>query len=205
MSRRTVFILVPVLLAVFLIGYWFLVLSPLMADISYREETIHQRQEELAALQTRLAQVSALREEAAKNEARLVELAKMVPTSEQMPSLILQIQDLAADAGIEFLSIAPGQASEAVGFQVIPLTLRFNGTYFDVNDFIYRAEQLVGAPGRLLAVSSVRLEPLGELASTTVSPKLNVEITLQAFERNPALEPSPQPSTAASTQPVTVE
>lgn len=204
MSRRIVFILVPVVLVLVLVAYWFLLLNPLFDSISAREREIDQNRRQLASLEAKLSQLSQLKEDAARNEARLVELSKMVPTSEQLPSLLLQIQDLAAQSGIEFLTISPGQPTEAPGFQKIPLSLKFKGTFFDVNDFIYRTEQLAAGPGRLLAVGSVSLSPDGEPTSTKVSPKLSADITLYAFERNPNLEPKQEKATQA-TEPIKVE
>ena len=82
----------------------------------------------------------------------------MVPQSTQVPSLLVQIQDLADQSGIDFLSVSPGEPTEADGFQIIPLSLSFTGTYFDLSDFAYRVEQLVAAPGRLLTVKSISLK-----------------------------------------------
>ena len=201
MKRRSIFILVALVLVAAVVAYWFLLLKPLRENIAEYEGRIEEERQQLMVLQAKLAQMSQMKEEAVRNEARLVELAKMVPFSPELPSLILQIQDLAAEAGIDFITITPGEATEAPSFQVIPLDLKFSGSFFDVNDFIYRAEQLVGAPGRLLTVDSVSLALAGTASSTTASPKLSVTMIMSAFERNPALEPAPAASTAA--QPAT--
>ncbi len=142
-----------------------------------------------------MTQFATLRDEAAYNQGRLLELAKLVPESEELPSLLLEIQWLASEAGITFLSITPGSPSIAQGFQVIPLELKFIGSFFDVNDFVYRAEQLASGPGRLLSVQVLSLSLSSDTAGQTVaglSPKLSVTMTLNAYERNPALEPVPQ-------------
>ena len=170
MKRRSIFILVALVLVAAVVAYWFLLLKPLRENIAEYEGRIEEERQQLMVLQAKLAQMSQMKEEAVRNEARLVELAKMVPFSPELPSLILQIQDLAAEAGIDFITITPGEATEAPSFQVIPLDLKFSGSFFDVNDFIYRAEQLVGAPGRLLTVDSVSLALAGTASSTSPSP-----------------------------------
>jgi Tfp pilus assembly protein PilO len=114
----------------------------------------------------------------------LLELAKMVPLTEELPSLLLQIQDLADQAGIEFIQVTPGEATatESGEFQLIPLGLEFSGTYFDVSDFIYRAEQMVAGPGRLLAIKSVSLALGAETEASAVrSPELGVTMSIYAF------------------------
>jgi Tfp pilus assembly protein PilO len=203
-TRRAIFIVAGVALLAAVIAYWFLLFSPLQQDIADRETRIEAERQQLSVLQAKLAQLSQMKEEAARNEARLLELAKMVPDSPELPSLILQIQDLAAEAGIDFMTITPGEATPAAAFQVIPLQLQFTGSFFDVNDFIYRAEQLAAAPGRLLAVQTVSLALSGAPTSTTASPKLAVTMTANAFQRNPALEPQPA-AAAPAAQPATTE
>jgi Tfp pilus assembly protein PilO len=116
----------------------------------------------------------------------------------------LQIQDLADQAGVKFVAINPGDPVEEDGFEIIPLQLQFEGTFFDLSDFVYRAEQLVGAPGRLIAVKSVQMqlgggtETEGSSAPAKKSPKLTVSMTLQAFcmSQTPA---GPQPTKTTTT------
>jgi Tfp pilus assembly protein PilO len=147
-----------------------------------------------------LAQAEVTRAEGKKNQARLIELAKMVPASDEMPSLIIQIQDLASQSGIAFMSIAPAEPIPSDGINAIPLDVEFVGTFFDLSDFIYRAEQMVAGPGRLLAIKSLSLE-LSSSADATIpsastSPLLAVSITIYAFDTAVAEE-------AVSTTPTT--
>lgn len=195
MSRRNIYILSGVALVAIVVAYWFLLFSPLQDRISQHDQQIEDERQKLAVLQTKLTQFATLRDEAAHNQGRLLELAKLVPESEELPSLLLQIQELATEAGISFLTLTPGSASIAAGFQVIPLELQFVGSFFDVNDFIYRAEQLASGPGRLLSVEALTLSLASNAAgqpTAGLSPKLTVAMTLNAYERNPALEPPPQ-------------
>jgi Tfp pilus assembly protein PilO len=138
------------------------------------------------------------------NQARLLELAKMVPDSEEIPSLLLQIQDLADQSGIEFISITPGEPVEAGAFRIIPLQLEFSGTYFDLSDFVYRAEQMAAGPGRLLAVKALALRLASEAttesgADTSQSPVLGVSMTLYAFETAVAATTTPTTTPAPTT------
>ena len=130
------------------------------------------------------------RQEAEKNQGRLIELYKMVPSQDELPSLLLQIQDLATESGIEVMSISPSKGAGGSGFQAITLGLQFSGTYFDVNDFIYRIEQLVAGPGRLLAVKDVNLA-LGPTVKAGASPSLTVTMNVQAFKSIPVTATAP--------------
>ena len=127
-----------------------------------------------------MAQMAQSREQASHNQARLLELSKMLPEQDEIPSLLLQIQDLATESGIDFMiddSVEGGCDVRSGTYQTIPLSLQFAGTFFDVNDFLYRIEQLAAAPGRILSVQNLTLTPSGT-AAVGVSPTLSVTMTL---------------------------
>lgn len=184
MTRRNVYILSGLLLVVILAGYWFLLLGPLRERIADVDQQIAAERTLLAQNQAQLAILERTRLDAQRNEARLIELAKMMPESTELPSLLLQIQDLATESGIEFMTISPGQPISAGLYQTVPLALQFTGTFFDLNDFIYRAEQMVAGPGRILTIKtlSLNLAPVEDDAANA-SPGLTVGLTLYAFQQ----------------------
>jgi Tfp pilus assembly protein PilO len=186
MSRMLRLIIVGVVLLVIVVLAWFFLLNPLRSDIAAVETSIEDERTSLAAAQAQLGQAEATREEGAKNRGRLLELAKMVPEAEQIPSLLLQIQDLADQSGIDFIAVTPGDPVQSGDFDIVPLELEFTGTYFDLSDFVYRAEQMVAGPGRLLAVKNLDLQLAPETetsgAGVAVSPELSVNMTLYAFQ-----------------------
>src|SRR5680860_1034041 len=94
MSRRNIYIVVGLLLVLLVAGYWFLLLSPLRAEIGTVEENITREQQELTVARTKLAQLEGIRKRAEKNRGRILELGKMLPPEPQIPSLLLQVQDL---------------------------------------------------------------------------------------------------------------
>jgi Tfp pilus assembly protein PilO len=184
MTRRIKFLLIGLALVAFAVLIWFLVLNPIRGDISEKEDEIRQVESDISNAEIALASAEATRAEGRINEARLLELAKLVPSDVELPSLILQIQDLADKAGIEWMRITPGVAKDGgTGtYEIVSLSLDFTGTFFDVSDFIYRAEQMASGPGRLLAVKSLSLASTsGEGQSTTTNPDLIVGMTVSAF------------------------
>lgn len=185
MSRTLKIVLGWIGLLVVALLAWVFVLSPIRSDIADTEALIEKTEERLAVAQTRLTQAEVMKEEGQRNQARLVELAKMVPETEEIPSLLLQIQDLADQSGIHFDSIAPGQVvdSEYLSARILPLEVEFTGKFFDVSDFVYRAEQMAGGPGRLLAIKSLTMDLASgaEEPVPGVSPDLKVKMTIYAF------------------------
>lgn len=188
MTPKVRLLLMGLGIVLFAVVIWFVVLSPIRGDIANTQLAIEDEQTRVVQAKTELKQAEATRAEGKRNQMRLLELAKMVPMSEELPSLLLQIQDLADQSGIKFIQVTPGQVkpSKSGAFQAIPLDLEFSGTYFDVSDFIYRAEQMVAGPGRLLAVKTVNLTlDSGTEGSTAikagVSPQLKVNMSVYAF------------------------
>lgn len=204
MTRRIRLLILGLVIVVVLAAGWFLILSPKRADMAATDTQIEDARAQLSAAQAKLAQAETTRAEGKANQVRLIELAKMVPASDEMASLLIQIQDLASQAGITFMSITPMEPVEGDGYSIIPLEVKFSGTYFDLSDFVYRAEQLVAAPGRLLAVKGLRLELLQQGAGTTgassasASPMLNVSMTIYAFDTASAAGAQPVAPAAPS-------
>ncbi len=183
MSRRNIYILVALGLVVVAAAYYFLALSPLLTSIKDTEASIATEQQTLSDNKNKLAQMQQTREEAAKNQATLMELSKMLPEGTELPSLLLQIQDLATESGIDFMTISPASPQAAGSVEIVSLALSIKGSFFDINDFLYRAEQMVAGPGRLLAVKSVSFGLGAEMYAA--SPDLTSEVTLYAFRRSP--------------------
>ena len=189
MKRRNAYIVGAVVAVVVVALYWFFLLSPLRAKITETEAQVGEAQTQLLTMQSKLAQMTQSQDEAKKNEARLLELSKMLPDEDEVPSLLLQIQDLATESGIAFMTMTPAKSVPAGSYETVPLSLQFEGTFFDVNDFLYRVEQLAAAPGRLLSVESLTLAPLGT-PTVGVSPPLNVSINMLAYKSVPAAAPA---------------
>jgi Tfp pilus assembly protein PilO len=187
-SRKVKLLLTAAAIVVLAVLVWFFLLSPIRGKTADTEAEIETELNGILRATTQLKQAQATSEEGKRNQARLLELAKMVPMTEELPSLVLQIQDLADQAGIEFVEITPGEptVAESGDFSLIPLEVTFSGTFFDVGDFAWRAEHMVAGPGRLLAVSGISLgvassEEEGEEPTEGESPALDVKMTLYAF------------------------
>jgi type IV pilus assembly protein PilO len=196
-SRRIKFALAAFGIVVVGLLVFFLLINPIRGDIGELNTQIDAENQQIARLNQELQMAESTRSDGRRNQARLLELAKMIPSSAEIPSLILQLQDLANKAGIKWTQISPGEGKPVDGttYQIIPLSLSFEGNFYDVTDFIYRAEQMVAGPGRLLAVKDVGLTPLD---ATGV--KLGVRMTVYAFMITPSAIPaSSSPSTGGGT------
>jgi len=204
MSRRLRLWLGAAAIVLVALLVFFLVINPIRGDISQLEADIEAEEARIEAALAEIAKAEDTKNEGRRNQARILELAKLIPVEQEIPSLILEIQDLADKAGIDWIQITPGNISDAgVGsYWILPLALQFKGTYFDVSDFIYRAEQMAAGPGRLLAVKSL---VLNSDTTAVAESGLGVTMTLYAFLFPGGLEqvapPAPPAPATAETVP----
>jgi len=89
-------------------------------------------------------------------------LAKAMPNTTDMPDLLLELSQLARDTGIRFDSISPQPAVPIGSYTVLPISVTFNGTFYDLADLLYRLRSLVNvhggrldATGRLFTVDTL--------------------------------------------------
>ena len=111
-DKKIVTILVP--LAVVL-GYWFLLLSPQRQAASAAATTLATEQARLAEAQAHASTVRAAKESFARDYAAVVALGKAIPTSVDMPSLLIQLEQATRGTGIAFDGVEVGERGPAAG------------------------------------------------------------------------------------------
>jgi Tfp pilus assembly protein PilO len=110
-------------------------------------------------------------------------LAKAMPDREDMPGIILELNSIALSTGVNFISIAPGTPASKGSYIAIPVTLTFEGNYYDLTDFLYRLRNLVavrdgvlGASGRLYTLDALDMQE-----AEGGFPKIRATLTVSAY------------------------
>jgi hypothetical protein len=85
--------------------------------------------------------------------ASLFKLVKAMPDGADMTGILLQLNQTATDAGIEFDTITPGDPSPGTGYQKLGIGLTFMGNYYGLTDFLFRLRSLVTVRGGALAAT----------------------------------------------------
>lgn len=102
-----------ILLVVAVVGalaaYWFLLLSPKREEVTTLEERVSEQQDKLAAAEALAAQAERAKASFASDYATVVRLGKAIPTSVDMPSLLVQLDRAARGTDIRFDKIAAGE------------------------------------------------------------------------------------------------
>jgi Tfp pilus assembly protein PilO len=159
-------------LLVAIAGYMLLVkpqqakLTDVKAQIDEKQQTLDQYTAEAANRQD----VPKIR------VADVYRLARAMPATQNMPDILIELDQLARDAGIQLSTIAPQPAMPGNGFQIVPISLQFSGDYYSVTDLLYRLRTLVSvrhgqleAAGRIFSVQSITLQPSGSRLDASVT------------------------------------
>ena len=105
-DRKILMVLVPL---VVVLAYWFLLLAPKREAATQAATTLETEQATLADAQTQASTVQAAKANFASDYAAVVALGKAIPTSVDMPSLLVQLEQAAAGTGIDLDGIAVGE------------------------------------------------------------------------------------------------
>jgi Tfp pilus assembly protein PilO len=109
-DRKILLALVPL---VAIIGYWFLVLAPKRQEASKVKEQLSQAEQVRDTAQQKASQLSGAKRSFAADYATVIRLGKSIPTSVDMPSLLVQLDRAARGTGIKFVDVKAGPRSAA--------------------------------------------------------------------------------------------
>jgi hypothetical protein len=106
MSVRDRTVLAVVCLVAAIAGSWLLLIQPKRDQAAKLQTKINAEQSQLASVRAQLAAGAAARAAFAKSYTTVVRLGEAVPTDDNTPSLIYQLQGAAKASGIDFQSLA---------------------------------------------------------------------------------------------------
>jgi Tfp pilus assembly protein PilO len=115
--------------------------------------------------------------------AEVFRLAKAMPERHDVSEIILELNSIATAAGIQFLAIQPQDEVSTGSYGRLPITLTFEGRYYDLTDFLFRLRNLVAvrdgeltATGRLYTLDGLDLHQGGRRF-----PTVEAVLTVSAF------------------------
>jgi hypothetical protein len=197
----------PLVIALIVLGFviagaggWFLLIGPQRSKASDLDTQIQDTNEALAAAR-------ALTLEAKKGAkirvADLYRLTKAMPDQVDMAGILLELNQVAADSGITFEQITPSTTATPIsGYLAIPITVEFQGNFYDLSDFLYRLRNLVDvrqgsldATGRLFAIDEV---DFAEAPPPPGFPQIRAHLVINAFVYGTGTAPTVAPATGAT-------
>lgn len=159
-------ILIGVGAALLITAVWFFALwSPQGKDLDEAKAEQAAAEQRASELEARLARLKKLEANADVLERDRALLATAIPTADELDNFLLQVNDRAAKAGVDFVSIAPQQPGAggaapgaAAGPTPVGLQIQVTGDYFALLRFM---EQLRDGE-RLVTVENFSLSKGGE-------------------------------------------
>lgn len=192
-------VIAPALLIVAAVAF-FLLVKPKMDESSKLDEEIAEFQSKVdvaLAAQQRAAAGGAIK------VADLFRLTKAMPDTTDISSVILELNAVATATGVDFISIAPqAPVAREGGFLASPIKLTFEGSYYDLTDFLFRLRNLVivrdgelESAGRLFTLDALDLHE-----GSVGFPQVQAAITVSAYSYAPApAAPAPGATPPAAT------
>ena len=203
MSRndRNLLILGALAIVLLVVGFYLLLLGPLLGRLEERAQEREAREARLAQLEQEVAELEEVRRNSPEIERQLLELSKRIPTQPEIPTLAVQIEEVAQDARVTQLSLVPGTPAPPPGggdYTVQPVTMSFEGTYEEMQEFLRLTDDLA----RLVTVNDVSFEESEE--ATTTQPEIERELLVQ-IDAEVYFQPTEVPAGEAPTAPVAPE
>jgi Tfp pilus assembly protein PilO len=117
--------------------------------------------------------------------ADIYSLAKAMPSTLVVPTLLLELDQVARAAGVTLSTISPGTVTPLSTYSTFPISLVVTGDFYSLTDLLYRLRTLVSVrngeldtSGRLFSVDSISLTPAGSAGSGS---DLSANVTVTAY------------------------
>jgi len=194
-TNRNVLILGLLGLVVIVILYYFLLLSPLLNRLDEQAQAREEKQNQLAQVQQDVAELEEIRKKSPEIQRQILELSKRIPAQPQVPTFVVQVQEIADASGVTQLTVDPESSTSPEGggdYRVVPVTMQFKATYDEMQDFLLRTRNLT----RLVTVTNItycrsQADTVGTAgdAETSIScPSQSTEGAGETTTPNPSVE-----------------
>jgi len=179
MTTRDRLVIIGILVLAVLAGGWMLGVSPEREKAAKLSAEVSAAQAQLTAAQQQLSEAQSDQTQYTSAYASIVKLGKAVPASQEVPSLVYELDQASNQKSVEFNSIATtatggssatsssaATAALAGGFAPMPFTFIFNGSFVDLYHLLSQVQGFtvqgtagaVQVSGRLLTIQSANLE-----------------------------------------------
>jgi type IV pilus assembly protein PilO len=171
LGRRSIVIGVVAAFVVLLL-WWFLLWSPQRKKVDDAKARTEAAQQQAAQLRVTLSRLQELKRTEALKRSQIEALRIAVPDQPNLAQFILDANDAANKAGIDFLSVTPSPPATAAAGGTTPagapaavnLAMSITGGYFQVLDFVNRLTDLP----RIVVIDNLSLAA-GDGSNMTVS------------------------------------
>ena len=197
MPREKVIVWVLVVLVV-AIGFYYIVYSPKMKEITAVSQQLKSKQTELTRLQAEAAKKDQLEHRLQDLQHQVAETEAKLPSAREIPTLLVQLEGLASQVGANLTLIRPGPPQgqgqgpsgqpprpgapaappPGLGLQQFNLELNAEGTFDTVESFVRGIENFP----RYIAMSDLKITPLPpKVGENAERPRLAIGVTATTY------------------------
>jgi type IV pilus assembly protein PilO len=167
-----------------------LLVLPKSHQVSEAQDKLDETRRQGQTLESRRQALEDAKAQAPQARKTIAEVNRRIPPVADEPGLILLLQNAAIDAGIDLVTLSPGNPAfdAASNLSTIDVSVSATGTYFDVTEFMYQIETLP----RAALVTNISLSP-GSGSSSTGVPLLTLSATVRTYTSDTSAGPGSQP------------
>lgn len=181
--------------------FFFLVL-PKSSEISKAQDDLATAQQQESALRAQLAALQEAQQGAPELNREIQRVENQVPTTADLPALIRLLRQAADRAAVDLFQFSPNPpvVDPSGQFSTISTAVNVTGSYFALEEFLFRLESLP----RAAKVVNVSLSPGGDSqsgTSGTSSTRLSLQLTVEFYTSDLSAGPgsAPEPTTTTTT------
>ena len=135
---KEIYIITAVVAIVLIVAWYFLLFSPMQRKSADLGTQIESAQSALDMANQEVVKLESYKKTAPQSRAEIVRLGKMLPESEGIPGLIIELSKTAEASGVTITSIARGTTTAGLPFGIQTVNIQVGGRYFDIEDFLLR-------------------------------------------------------------------
>lgn len=165
-NKKAAIVAIVVLDVLVLVLGWFMLIGPQRAQAKQIAQSTAATEAQIsqASKSDTSAQPAVQEKQPDIRTADLYSLAKAMPSDEDTPDLLLELNLLARESGVSLKTISPGAPTPAGTYSTVPISLTATGDFYSLTDYLYRLRTLVGVrdgslqtAGRLYSVGTVSI------------------------------------------------
>jgi len=188
-------------LALAVLAVFFLVL-PKMTEVSQAREDLEDASSEQITLESRLIALRDAEAAAPQAEQTIRAVERQIPPTVDVQAVILLLDNAASQSSISLRTFTPGTPAfdEASGLTMMDVQASVQGTYFSLDEFLYRIETLPRAARVLnITIGAAQQQATG---TPTTSSELSMSATVRVFTSDTSAGPGsePGPTTGVPTE-----
>jgi len=182
--RSQKIILGAMVLAIFVLGGYFLLLSPKLIDLSDLRGRIGTLQSQVRQSRATAQNLAGFRAEAIRLRERLEAAKEQLPSEKEMPTLYRQISELAFQTGLTVSLFQPKEPLPGEVYSELPITISAEAGFHQVGRFFERLTRL----HRIVTLTEMKLQGIARPAET-----VKADLTLATYVFRPEGAPPPAP------------